>query len=63
MISIINFIYEERRMKKRRESLLVLNLNDSLFYDTLTPSINNSPDIIVIMMISMKTNVLIMILG
>ena len=63
MISIINFIYEERRMKKRRESLLVLNLNDSLFYDTLTPSINNSPDIIVIMMISMKTNVIIIILG
>ena len=63
MISIINFIYEERRMKKRRESLLVLNLNDSLFYDTLTPSINNSPDIIVIMMISMKMNVIIIILG
>ena len=63
MISIINFIYEERRMKKRRESLLVLNLNDSLFYDTLTPSINNSPDIIVIMMISMKMNMIIMILG
>ena len=58
MISIINFIYEERRMKKRRESLL-----DSLFYDTLTPSINNSPDIIVIMMISMKMNVIIIILG
>ena len=63
MISIINFVYEERRMKKRRESLLVLNLNDSLFYDTLTPSINNSPDIIVIMMISMKMNVMIIILG
>ena len=63
MISIINFIYEERRMKKRRESLLILNLNDSLFYDTLTPSINNSPDIIVIMMISMKMNVIIIILG
>ena len=63
MISIINFIYEERRMKKRRESLLVLNLNDSLFYDTLTPSINNSPDIIVIMMISMKMNVIMIILG
>ena len=63
MISIINFIYEERRMKKRRESLLVLNLNDSFFYDTLTPSINNSPDIIVIMMISMKMNMIIMILG
>ena len=63
MISIINFIYEERRMKKRRESLLVLNLNDSLFYDTLTPSINNSPDIIVIMMISMKMNVTIIKLG
>ena len=63
MISIINFIYEERRMKKRRESLLVLNLNDSLFYDTLTPGINNSPDIIVIMMISMKMNVIIIILG
>ena len=63
MISIINFIYEERRMKKRRESLLVLNLTDSLFYDTLTPSINNSPDIIVIMMISMKMNVIIIILG
>ena len=63
MISIINFIYEERRMKKRRESLLVLNLNYSLFYDTLTPSINNSPDIIVIMMISMKMNVIIIILG
>ena len=63
MISIINFIYEERRMKKRRESLLVLNLNDYLFYDTLTPSINNSPDIIVIMMISMKTNVIIIKLG
>ena len=63
MISTINFIYEERRMKKRRESLLVLNLNDSLFYDTLTPSINNSPDIIVIMMISMKMNVIIIILG
>ena len=63
MISIINFIYEERRMKKRRESLLVLNLNDSLFYDALTPGINNSPDIIVIMMISMKMNVIIIILG
>ena len=63
MISIINFIYDERRMKKRRESLLVLNLNDSLFYDTLTPSINNSPDIIVIMMISMKMNVTIIKLG
>ena len=63
MISPINFIYEERRMKKRRESLLVLNLNDSLFYDTFTPSINNSPDIIVIMMISMKMNVIIIILG
>ena len=50
-------------MKKRIESLLVFNLTDSLFYDTFTPIINNSLDIIVIMMISMKMNVLIIILG